>query len=70
VKCNAICEFGLNPMRDDFGQECNNCTACIAVCPTDALSFGVAISDLPNQGDGHLGPRYRRQHGQKGGAAS
>ncbi|HFD81194.1 MAG TPA: 4Fe-4S binding protein [Gammaproteobacteria bacterium] len=61
VKCNAICEFGLNPMRDDFGQECNNCSACIAACPTDALSFGIAIRDLPNQGDGHLGPRYRRQ---------
>ena len=67
VKCNAICEFGLNPMRDDFGQECNNCSACIAVCPTDALSFTVAAHDLPNQGDGHLGPRYRRLHGGHGG---
>jgi ferredoxin-type protein NapH len=61
VKCNSICEFGLNPMRDNFGQECNNCTACIAVCPTDALGFTTAIRDVPNQGKGHLSPRYRRQ---------
>ena len=66
VKCNAICEFGLDPMRDDFGQECNNCTACIAVCPTDALSFTRAIHDLPNQGEGHLSPRYRRLQTQGG----
>jgi len=25
--CNAVCEFGLDPLHDDFGQECNNCTA-------------------------------------------
>jgi len=61
AKCNAICEFGLNPMRDDFGQECNNCSACIAVCPTDALAFRLRCSDQPDQGPGHLGPVYRRQ---------
>jgi ferredoxin-type protein NapH len=59
VKCNAICEFALDPMRDGFGQECNNCTACIAVCPTDALTFAVRVKDLPYQGPGHLGRRYR-----------
>ena len=61
TKCNAICEFGLNPLRDNFGQECNNCTACIAVCPTNALSFRWQVTDMPNQGPGHLGPRYRRE---------
>lgn len=59
AKCNAICEFGLNPMRDDFGQECNNCTACIAICPTDALLFTVKIKDDFDQGPGHLGHKYR-----------
>jgi len=68
VKCNAICEFGLNPMRDDFGQECNNCTACMAACPTDALHFSIALRDLENQGKGHLSPRYRRRHAAKEGA--
>ncbi|MDQ6950246.1 MAG: 4Fe-4S binding protein [Mariprofundales bacterium] len=63
AKCNAICEFGLNPMGDDFGQECNNCTACIAICPTDALAFVVRIRDQPEQGEGHLGARYRKTHG-------
>lgn len=61
AKCNAVCEFGLDPLRDDFGQECNNCTACIAICPTDALTVTWAAKDLPYQGPGRLGPVYRRQ---------
>lgn len=59
AKCNAVCEFGLDPLRDGFGQECNNCTACMAVCPTDALTFTLRISDLAAQGPGHLGRQYR-----------
>ena len=68
AKCNVVCQFGLDPLRDDFTQECNNCTACIAVCPTDALSFTVNIKDLPNQGAGHLGHEYKRLHDVKDGA--
>jgi len=60
AKCNAVCEFGLDPMRDDFGQECNNCTACMAVCPTDALAFTVRLKDQAFQGPGHLGHEYRK----------
>ena len=52
--------FGLDPLRDDFTQECNNCTACIAVCPTDALSFTISIKDQAFQGPGHLGHQYRK----------
>ncbi|MCB1735704.1 MAG: 4Fe-4S binding protein [Gammaproteobacteria bacterium] len=63
TKCNVACEFGLDPMRDGFGQECNNCTACIAACPTDALEFKVAWRDQDYQGPGHLGRRYRHEHG-------
>ncbi len=59
AKCNAVCEFGLDPLRDDFGQECNNCTACIAVCPTDALTFVTRLRDEANQGPGHLGRKYK-----------
>ena len=59
AKCNAICEFGLDPMRDAFGQECNNCSACIAVCPTDALTFAVKLKDISYQGPGYLGHAYR-----------
>lgn len=58
-KCNAVCEFGLNPMQDDFGGECNSCSACIAVCPKDAMTFTVAILDSKNQGHGHLSRQYR-----------
>jgi len=64
AKCNAVCEFGLDPLRDDFGQECNNCTACIAVCPTDALTFNVKISDIENQGPGHLGKTYKKHEAE------
>jgi ferredoxin-type protein NapH len=62
AKCSAVCEFGLDPLRDNFGQECNNCTACIAICPTDAMTFRISIADIPNQGPGHLSPKYRREH--------
>ncbi|VAW50164.1 Polyferredoxin NapH (periplasmic nitrate reductase) [hydrothermal vent metagenome] len=62
AKCNAICEFGLDPLRDGFGQECNNCTACIAICPTDALTFKIKITDAPNLGPGHLGKQYFHEH--------
>lgn len=60
--CNKECQFALDPMRDGFGQECNNCSACIAVCPTRALTFRLTFKDQPYQGHGHLSPTYRRQH--------
>ena len=61
AKCDAVCEFGLDPMRDGFGQECNNCTACIAVCPTDALGIALNWRDQLAQGPGHLGHHHRSQ---------
>lgn len=61
AKCNVVCQFGLDPLRDNFSRECNNCSACIAICPTDALSFTVSVQDQPFQGAGHLGHEYRRQ---------
>lgn len=60
AKCNAVCEFGLDPLRDGFGQECNNCTACISICPTDALEFKLQFRDSEPQGPGHLGKAYLR----------
>jgi len=66
AKCNAVCEFGLDPLRDNFGQECNNCTACIAICPTDALDFTIRLTDYPYQGPGHLGRQYRGQKKKQG----
>jgi len=61
AKCNVACQFGLDPLRDDFSHECNNCTACIAVCPTDALSFTLNVKDVIYQGPGHFGYTHRRQ---------
>lgn len=61
--CNTVCQFGLDPLHDGFGLECNNCSACIAICPTDALVFKIKISDVPFQGVGHLGQGYKKQQG-------
>ncbi len=61
-KCNVVCQFGLDPWHDGFGQECNNCTACISICPTDCLVFEWRRHDQPDQGPGHLGHAWR--HGQ------
>lgn len=64
AKCNTVCQFGLDPLHDDFGQECNNCSACIAICPTEALLFKLQIKDNAFQGPGHLGQEYKKQHGE------
>jgi ferredoxin-type protein NapH len=61
AKCNAVCEFDLDPLRDGFGQECTNCAACMAICPTEAMTFILRPTDYPTQGPGHLGQRYRRE---------
>jgi len=34
----------------------------MAICPTDAMTFKIRLTDLPYQGPGHLGPKYRHQH--------
>jgi ferredoxin-type protein NapH len=65
AKCNTVCQFGLDPMRDDFGQECNNCTACMAVCPTDTLKFTTSIHDMQFQGPGHLGHHFKKEQREK-----
>ena len=62
AKCTAVCEFGLDPLHDQFGQECNNCTACVAVCPTDAMTFYFSPQDIANQGPGHLGRKYKQHN--------
>jgi ferredoxin len=48
-------------MGDNFSQECTNCAACIAVCPTQAMTFVLKPTDYPVQGSGHLGRRYHRE---------
>jgi ferredoxin-type protein NapH len=59
AKCNAVCEFGLDPLHDKFGQECNNCTACIAICPVQAMTFTIRPTDIPEQGPGHEGHQFK-----------
>ncbi|MDP7601392.1 MAG: hypothetical protein QF605_08385, partial [Rhodospirillales bacterium] len=70
AKCNVVCEFGLDPLRDDFGQECTNCAACMAICPTEAMTFTLRLSDYPAQGPGHLGKQYQPEREVDLGAAA
>ncbi len=59
VKCDDVCGLGLSPMRDRTGMECNNCLACVAACPTNALTLGLGWDSGP------LAPHQdRRAHRQ------
>ncbi len=40
--CDRVCEFGLSPMKDAVGMECDNCGKCIAHCEQKGLSFKLA----------------------------
>jgi ferredoxin-type protein NapH len=46
-KCQPVCEFGLDPMRGEMGQECNNCGLCIRACAPKALVYQIS---LPKKG--------------------
>ncbi len=43
VQCNQTCGLNLKPMTENLGMECNNCTACIASCPSNALSLKFTL---------------------------
>lgn len=45
--CDRACEFGLSPMRNQMGMECNNCGECVSKCKPDALKYRLV---LPWQG--------------------
>lgn len=40
--CDVICNLGQKPMTDKLDAGCERCGRCIAVCPTQALSFSLA----------------------------
>lgn len=46
-KCLPVCEFGLDPMRGEMGQECNNCGLCLRACAPKALVYQIR---LPKKG--------------------
>lgn len=44
--CDVVCNLGQSPMTNTLDGGCERCGKCIASCPTDALSFGVAVPPL------------------------
>jgi ferredoxin-type protein NapH len=39
--CNKACPFGLLPMSDRMGMECDNCGLCRSACKEKALVYGI-----------------------------
>ncbi len=58
--CRPACEYGLDPMRGEFGPECNNCGHCVRACGPGALRWRVGLRPrggkdiLPGTGDRRL----------------
>jgi ferredoxin-type protein NapH len=42
-ECEPACPMGLNPVRQSASIECDNCLACLAHCPEDALKLRGAV---------------------------
>lgn len=43
AECNKVCEFGLYPMIDQTGMECDNCGKCVANCHSGALGYKIGL---------------------------
>ena len=42
-ECEPACQPGLDPVRQSYGIECDNCGECVRVCPERALRFTVGL---------------------------
>jgi ferredoxin-type protein NapH len=42
-KCEPVCEPGLDPVRESYGIECDNCGVCIRHCPDRALFYSIGL---------------------------
>jgi len=41
IECDRVCPFGLFPMSDKMGMDCDNCGLCREACSEDALVYRV-----------------------------
>jgi len=39
----AVCEPGLDPVRESYGIECDNCGECVRHCPDRALRYAIGL---------------------------
>lgn len=44
--CDVVCNLGQSPMQNKLDAGCERCGRCIASCPTQALSFRLAVPPL------------------------
>jgi len=42
-KCVPVCEPGLDPVRESYGIECDNCGVCVRHCPDRALRYTIGL---------------------------
>ncbi len=42
-KCEPVCEPGLDPVRQSYGIECDNCGVCVRHCPDRALFYTIGL---------------------------
>lgn len=41
--CEAICPMGLDPVKQSYSIECDNCALCLKSCGDDALIFAIGL---------------------------
>ncbi|MBC8875123.1 MAG: hypothetical protein H8E44_37355, partial [Planctomycetes bacterium] len=51
-KCVPVCEPGLDPVRESYGIECDNCGECVRHCPDRALRYTIGLPAVVRRDEG------------------
>jgi len=54
-KCVPVCEPGLDPVRESYGIECDNCGECVRHCPDRALRYTIGLPTVVRKKEKALG---------------
>ncbi len=41
--CEVVCPMGLDPVKQSYGIECDNCALCLKSCGEDALIYAIGL---------------------------